>query len=138
MLNERLKWLIQRGVLKKKSIEWVFKRDLISLGEELQYTIELTMEEQRPPLYNALKNQSSALTLMYCIELIESQGSFSLKAFLDRIELEGRGKTHPALLKQPGIMEIRTLLQNITNEGPKIQYLVQLVRQMRDYSQTTE
>ena len=137
MLNERLKWLIQRGVLKKKSIEWVFKRDLISLGEELQYTIELTMEEQRPPLYNALMNQSSALTLMYCIELIESQGSFSLKAFLDRIELEGRGKTHPALLKQPGIMEIRTLLQNITNEGPKIQYLVQLVRQMRDYSQTT-
>jgi ERCC4-related helicase len=138
MLNERLKWLIQRGVLKKKSIEWVFKRDLISLGEELQYTIELTMEEQRPPLYNALTNQSSALTLMYCIELIESQGSFSLKAFLDRIEEEGRGKAHPALLKQQGIMEIRTLLQNMTNEGPKIQYLVQLVKQNRDFSPRTD
>jgi ERCC4-related helicase len=138
MLNERLKWLIIRGVLKKKSIEWVFKRDLISLGEELQYTIELTMEEQRPPLYNALTNQSSALTLMYCIELIESQGSFSLKAFLDRIEEEGRGKAHPALLKQPCIMEIRTLLQNMTNEGPKIQYLVQLVKQMRDFSPRTD
>jgi Fanconi anemia group M protein len=84
MLHEKLRWLIQRGILRKKSLEWVFKRDLISLGEELQYTIELTMEEQRGPLYIALMNQSSALTLMYCLELIESQGSFSLKAFLDR------------------------------------------------------
>lgn len=127
MLNERLRWLIQRGILKKKGIEWVFKRDLIAAGEELQYTIQLTMEEQRAPLYVALVNQSSALTLMYCLELIESQGSFSLKAFLDRIEEEG-GKTHSTLLKQPSIIEIRTLIQSITNEHPKIQYLTQLIK----------
>src|SRR5215204_6011763 len=135
MLHEKLRWLIQRGILKRKSLEWVFKRDLISLGEELQYTIELTMEEQRTPLYIALMNQSSALTLMYCLELIESQGSFSLKAFLDRIEQEEKEKTHSALLKQPGIMEIRAILQNMTNEGPKIQCLLQLVKHSRDYSQ---
>lgn len=135
MLHEKLRWLIQRGILRRKSLEWVFKRDLISLGEELQYTIELTMEEQRAPLYIALMNQSSALTLMYCLELIESQGSFSLKAFLDRIEQEENEKTHSALLKQPGIMEIRAILQNMTNEGPKIQYLLQLMKHNRDYSQ---
>jgi Fanconi anemia group M protein len=135
MLHEKLRWLIQRRILRKKSLEWVFKRDLISLGEELQYTIELTMEEQRAPLYIALMNQSSALTLMYCLELIESQGSFSLKAFLDRIEQEEKEKTHSALLKQPGIMEIRAILQNMTNEGPKIQYLLQLVKHSKDYSQ---
>lgn len=135
MLHEKLRWLIQRGILRRKSLEWVFKRDLISLGEELQYTIELTMEEQRAPLYIALMNQSSALTLMYCLELIESQGSFSLKAFLDRIEQEENEKTHSALLKQPGIMEIRAILQNMTNEGPKIQYLLQLMKNSRDYSQ---
>src|ERR671922_1328885 len=135
MLHEKLRWLIQRGILRKKSLEWVFKRDLISLGEELQYTIELTMEEQRAPLYIALMNQSSALTLMYCLELIESQGSFSLKAFLDRIEQEEKEKTHSALLKQPGIMEIRAILQNMTNEGPKIQYLLQLVKHSKDYLQ---
>lgn len=135
MLHEKLRWLIQRGILRRKSLEWVFKRDLISLGEELQYTIELTMEEQRAPLYIALMNQSSALTLMYCLELIESQGSFSLKAFLDRIEQEENEKTHSALLKQPSIMEIRAILQNMTNEGPKIQYLLQLMKHSRDYSQ---
>ena len=132
MLHERLRWLIQRGVLKKRSVEWVFKRDLISLGEELRYTIELTMAEQRALLYAALANQSTALTLMYCLELIESQGAFSLKAFLNRIEQQEMGKTHPALLKHPNIIEIRTLLDNITNEGPKIRYLLERVMNKGD------
>ena len=132
MLHERLRWLIQRGVLKKRSVEWVFKRDLISLGEELRYTIELTMAEQRAFLYAALANQSAALTLMYCLELIESQGAFSLKAFLNRIEQQEAGKTHPALLKHPNIIEIRTLLDNVTNEGPKIRYLLERVMNKRD------
>ena len=135
MLHEKLKWLIHNGMLRKKSLEWVFKRDLISLGDELRYTIELTMEEQRSILYTALMNQSSALTLMYCLELIESQGSFSLKAFLDRMEQEEKGKTYSAILKHPDIMEIRALLQNMTNEGPKIQYLLQLVKQSKDHPQ---
>ena len=135
MLHEKLKWLIHNGMLRKKSLEWVFKRDLISLGDELRYTIELTMEEQRSMLYTALMNQSSALTLMYCLELIESQGSFSLKAFLDRMDQEEKGKTYSAILKHPDIMEIRALLQNMTNEGPKIQYLLQLVKQSKDHPQ---
>ena len=58
-----------------------FKSDLINLGEEIQYKLELTMEELRGPLYVALMQQSSALTLMYCAELIESQGSPSLESF---------------------------------------------------------
>jgi ERCC4-related helicase len=132
MLHERLRWLIQRGVLKKRSVEWVFKRDLISLGEELRYTIELTMAEQRALLYAALANQSTALTLMYCLELIESQGAFSLKAFLNRIEQQETGRTHPALLKHPNIIEIRTLLDNVTNEGPKIRYLLERVMNKGD------
>src|SRR5918995_546652 len=132
MLHERLRWLIQRGVLKKRSVEWVFKRDLISLGEELRYTIELTMAEQRALVYAALANQSTALTLMYCLELIESQGAFSLKAFLNRIEQQEAGKTHPALLKHPKIIEIRTLLDNVTNEGPKIRYLLERVMNKGD------
>jgi ERCC4-related helicase len=132
MLYEKLKWLIHNGMLRKKSLEWVFKRDLLSLGDELRYTIELTMEEQRSKLYSALKKQSSALTLMYCLELIESQGSFSLRAFLDRMEQEDRGKTYTSILKHPDIMEIRTLLENMTDESPKIQYLLQLVKQNTD------
>jgi ERCC4-related helicase len=138
MLYEKLTWLIHNRMLRKKSLEWVFKRDLLSLGDELRYTIELTMEEQRSTLYAALKIQSSALKLMYCLELMESQGSFSLRAFLDRIEQEDRGKKYTTFLKHPDIMEIRTLLHNMKDESPKIQYLLQLVKQSTAGPQISE
>ena len=40
MLDEKLRWLIQRGIIRKKSIEWIFKRNLIEAGESLRYTLE--------------------------------------------------------------------------------------------------
>jgi Fanconi anemia group M protein len=88
------------------------------------------MEEQRAPLHIALMNQSSALTLMYCLELMGSQGSYSLKAFLDRMEEDG-GKTHSLLLKDPRIIEIKLLIAGITKEHPKIQRLVELIKEHR-------
>ena len=126
MLQERIKWLIRNGLI-MKGIKWVFKRDLIELGEALRYKLELTMEEQRGLLYIAILNQSSALTLMYCLELIESQGSYSLKAFLDRIDEDG-SNAHSLLLKDPRMMEIKTLVEGIVKEHPKILHLLQLVK----------
>jgi Fanconi anemia group M protein len=127
MLDERLRWLIQRGIIRRRGIDWIFKRDLIETGESLRYALELTMEEQRGPLYIALRNQSSALTLMYCLELMGSQGSYSLGAFLDRIEKD-EGKVHSTLLKDPRIMEIKVLVSKIAKEHPKIERLVELVK----------
>src|SRR5215210_4336354 len=126
MLQERIKWLIRNGLI-MKGIKWVFKRDLIELGEALRYKLELTMEEQRGLLYIAILNQSSALTLMYCIELIESQGSYSLKAFLDRIDEDG-SNAHTLLLKDPRMMEIETLVEGVVKEHPKILHLLQLIK----------
>jgi ERCC4-related helicase len=128
MLEDKLQFLIERGLLRKKQLQWIFKSDLISLGEELQYRLELTMEELRGPLYAALMHQSSALTLMYCAELIESQGSPSLKAFLERVENDG-GKAHQSLLNDNRIKEIQTLLNSLRIEHPKTTYLVELLKQ---------
>jgi Fanconi anemia group M protein len=89
MLDDKLRWLIQHGYLRsKRDIRWIFKRDLIDAGAEIRYNLELSQEELRASLYFALMQQSSALTLLYCVELIESQGSYSLKVFLDRTESE--------------------------------------------------
>jgi Fanconi anemia group M protein len=126
MLEEKIKWLIRNGLL-SRSIKWIFKKDLIELGEALRYKLELTMEEQRGLLYIAILNQSSALTLMYCVELIESQGSYSLKAFLDRIDEDG-SNAHTFLLKDPRMMEIKTLVEGIVKEHPKILHLLQLIK----------
>ncbi|AFU58890.1 putative ATP-dependent RNA helicase [Candidatus Nitrososphaera gargensis Ga9.2] len=128
MLDERLKWLVQRGLLgKKKDTRWIFKRDLIEAGEALRYRLELTMEEQRGPIYVAIMNQSAALTL-YCLELIESQGAHSLRAFFERIEEEG-GRAHAALLKDPKIMEVRALVEKAPVEHPKARRIVELVKE---------
>ena len=128
MLEDKLQFLIERGLLRKKHLQWIFKSDLISLGEELQYKLELTMEELRGPLYAALMHQSSALTLMYCAEPLESQGSPSLKAFLERVENDG-GKAHQSLLNDNRIKEIQTLLNSLKIEHPKTTYLIELLKQ---------
>jgi ERCC4-related helicase len=128
ILEDKLQYLIERGLLRKKHHKWIFKRELINLGEEIRYRLELTMEELRGSLYAALMRQSSALTLMYCAELIESQGIASLKAFLKRIEEDG-GKTHQSLLNDNRIKEIQTLVNNLKVEHPKTTYLVKLLKE---------
>lgn len=135
ILEEKLRFLIERGLVRKKNPNWVFKRDLINLGEEIQYKIELTMEELRGPLYSALMQQSSALTLMYCAELIESQGSQSLRDFLNRIENDG-GKAHLSLLNDRRIKEIRTFINALKLDHPKMTYLIHLLKQ--HYSRSDE
>ena len=126
MLDEKIKWLVQHRLLRKDP-RWIFKRDLINVGDQIRYNLELTMEEQRGPLYVALMQQASALSLMYCSELIESQGSYSLKAFLDRIEEEG-GKSHQTLLNDPRIKEIKTLVNRLTTQHPKLMYITDHLR----------
>ncbi|MGC2425783.1 MAG: helicase-related protein [Nitrososphaeraceae archaeon] len=128
MLEDKLQFLIKKGLLRKKHPKWIFKSDLLKLGEEIQYKINITIDELRGPLYAALMQQSSALTLMYCAELIESQGSQSLKSFLERIERDG-GKAHRSLLNDNRIKEVQTLLNSLKIEHPKTRYLVDLLKQ---------
>ena len=128
MLEDKLQVLIKRGLLIKKHPKWIFKSDLLKLGEEIRYKINSSQEELRGPLYSALMQQSSALTLMYCAELIESQGSQSLKAFLERIERDG-GKAHQSLLNDNRIKEIQALLNSLKIDHPKTKYLVELLNQ---------
>ncbi len=149
ILHEKIRWLIQHRILSQKDPRWIFKRNLIDAGDQIRYNLELTMEEERGPLYVALMQQSSALSLMYCTELIESQGSYSLKAFLDRIEEEGHGvasgagsggssKSHQSILNDSRIKEVRTLVSNLTTEHPKINYIVNLLRNRYHSSNFTQ
>ncbi|HEU5460855.1 MAG TPA: helicase-related protein [Nitrososphaeraceae archaeon] len=126
MLQEKLRWLIIRGLIKKNNIDYVFKRDLLELGEILQRNLKFTLNEEKGPLYLALLNQSAALSLMYCIELIEGQGPFSLKTFIKRME-SSEGKAHSLILKDPRMKDIFKLLKNVT-EHPKLIYILDLCK----------
>ena len=126
MLQEKLRWLIFRGLIKKNNIDYVFKRDLLELAEILQRNLKFSLNEEKGPLFLALLNQSAALSLMYCIELIESQGPFSLKTFIKRME-SSEGKAHSLILKNPRMKDILNLLENIT-EHPKLTYILNLCK----------
>ena len=126
MLQEKLRWLIFRGLIKKNNIDYVFKRDLLELAEILQRNLKFSLNEEKGPLFLALLNQSAALSLMYCIELIESQGPFSLKTFIKRME-SSEGKAHSLILKDPRMKDILNLLENIT-EHPKLTYILDLCK----------
>jgi Fanconi anemia group M protein len=143
MLNDKLRWLFQHRLLRKRGgIRWIFKRDLIDIGAEIRYNLELSQEETRASLYFALMQQSLALTLLYCVELIESQGAASLRAFLDRIEKDsntfnsnssntrggGSSKAQKSLINDPRIKEIRTLINTLKIEHPKVKCLVEILR----------
>ena len=126
MLQEKLRWLIFRGLIKKNNTDYVFKRDLLELAEILQRNLKFSLNEEKGPLFLALLNQSAALSLMYCIELIESQGPFSLKTFIKRME-SSEGKAHSLILKNPRMKDILNLLENIT-EHPKLIYILDLCK----------
>ncbi|MGN6632476.1 MAG: helicase-related protein, partial [Nitrososphaeraceae archaeon] len=130
MLDEKIKWLIQHKLLLRKNARWIFKRDLINVGEQIRNNLEITSEQERRPLYIALMQQSLALSLMYCSELIESQGSYSLKAFLDRIEDVGEvgRKSHQSLMKDTRIKEIQTLVNKLAIDHPKLRYIVSILK----------
>ncbi|MGZ5550140.1 MAG: helicase-related protein [Nitrososphaeraceae archaeon] len=126
MLQEKLRWLIFRGLIKKNNTDYVFKRDLLELAEILQRNLKFALNEEKGPLYLALLNQSAALSLMYCIELIESQGPFSLKTFIKRME-SSEGKAHSLILKDSRMKDIFKLLENVT-EHPKLIYILDLCK----------
>jgi ERCC4-related helicase len=141
MLNDKLRWLFKHDLLRKRGgIRWIFKRDLIDIGAEIRYNLELSQEETRASLYFALIQQSLALTLLYCVELIESQGSTSLNAFLDRIEKDcntfsssntrsgGSSKAQKSLINDSRIKEVRTLISTLKTEHPKIECLIGILR----------
>ena len=130
MLDEKLNWLNSRNILRKNS-KWIFKRDLISLGEQLRAKLNITLEEDRRSIYYALMQQSIALSLMYCIELVESQGFPSLGTFLGRSRPE-ESKSHKILLGDNRIKEIKRLMENLQMDHPKVQYLLKILKERHD------
>jgi ERCC4-related helicase len=125
MLDEKLDWLMKKKII-TKSRKWIFKRDLISLGDELRRTLTTISEERRSSFYFAITQQSNALSIMYCIELMESQGFDSLSTFLNRIREEG-GKSHKILLGDNRMIEIRRLVEHLQKEHPKINHLIKIL-----------
>jgi len=124
MLNGRLSWLRQMGFVRKK-LEYVGRRDLLELGEELRYRLEETTEEGRGPVYSAIVAQSASLTLFHALELLETQGILTLISFLRRVEQQAREKrSYRSIISDTQYVEFKSLLEkNKQLEHPKVHLL---------------
>ena len=127
MLNDRIGWLRSKGYI-KGNFDQVTRKQLIVLGAELRYNAELSIEEERGPIYLAIMQQSSALTLFHMLELLETQGAYTLKAFLERMESDGK-RSHSALMREGMYGRLLELLNNESIfEHPKVDLLKQVVK----------
>ena len=130
LIDDKIKWLIDNNFIKKKKVENVYRKDLLNLGNYLKTEITQTNNNKNFFLFAALKYQSMSMILLYCRDLIESQGSFSLKKFFDKFQNDIPNRTYLELLFDPNIQKIIEILKNekILFSHPKISNLISIVK----------
>ena len=77
-------------------------------------------------IFAALTLQSQAISLLHGIELLETQGSENLKAYLTRMS-ENPKRTVKSLLKDQRIQHARDLTFNLNEAHPKLSVVSSLV-----------
>lgn len=130
MLDRRVNWLFHNGIIKRNPA-YVTRRTLIEAGEQLRYVLEgESIEEERGRIFTAIINQSLALTLFHMFELLETQGIHTLKAFLEKVDLEKEEKhSYAVLLNDPEYRQFKTMVEATSLEHPKAEMLKQIVKE---------
>jgi len=124
ILWERLKRLHSVGVV-KKYLRYVTRRDLLEAGENLRKQVEIVPETERGPLYGAIMLQAASLTIFHALELLETQGTYSLTRFLERVEKNSRQKkSYRNIINDPKYHLLKNHLNKIGSlNHPKISAL---------------
>ena len=129
MLDKRLNWLYSKGIIGRKP-EYVTRKNLIEAGDELRYILEESIEEEREQIFMAIVNQSLALTLFHMLELLETQGLYTLRRFLEKVERERREKhSYAILVSDPEYRMLRAAVDGAQAEHPKALLLEQVVKE---------
>jgi Fanconi anemia group M protein len=124
ILWERLKRLHSLGVV-KKYLRYVTRRDLLEAGENLRKQVEIASETEKGPLYGAIMLQAASLTIFHALELLETQGTYSLNRFLERVEKNSRQKkSYGNIINDPKYHLLKNHLNKIGSlTHPKISAL---------------
>ncbi len=133
LINDNISWLIHNRFIRKKKVEGVYRKDLLSLGDYIKS--KLDSKNMNFFLLTALKFQSLSLILLYCRDLVESQGSFALKKFLDNAKDNSESKTYQELFLDSRIKEVIKILKDHNNEPPpKLTKVLSVVSQFLDFN----
>ncbi|HEV2428323.1 MAG TPA: helicase-related protein [Thermoplasmata archaeon] len=105
------------------------KRDLLTLGERLHREVAASKRSSdgaRPGLWAAVTAQAAAMKGLHALELVETQGVESFRAYLERQAELRPSPAQRAFLHDPDIVEARQRLRGLSLEHPKIEKAVEL------------
>jgi Fanconi anemia group M protein len=129
LLEKRLNKLRFGGYIRRGN-RYVSRRELVSLGHQLRYRLEMSIEEERGRLFNAIRNQSLSMTIYHMLGLLETQGIIILKGFMDQVEEEKAAKSsYRVLVKEPEYLALRELVNRAQVEHPKAELLKEIVEE---------
>jgi Fanconi anemia group M protein len=117
----------------------VTRRDLLEAGENLRKRLEEVSNSEKGPLYSAIMLQAASLTTFHALELLETQGIYSLNRFLERVEKNSKQKkSYRNLINDPNYRTLRNRLTKIGGlNHPKVLALREEVRShLRNNPQT--
>lgn len=130
-LKERVVFLKQQGVL-RSGIRRPSRKALLEVAQKLQ--ARARREADVPPeVYAALSVQAQAMKLLHAIELAETQGAESFRAFVDQMRKEAKtskaSKATQRLANDPKVREAYEIAKHDVRENPKLGRTTVLVRE---------
>jgi len=129
MLMKRVKRLQSVGILSGRKPMYVTRRDLVTVNQDLHRRIT---SGEGGFLYKTKVETTVALSIMHMIELIETQGPETLKAFIEkslyRMASEG-SKGHKSIMNDPIFLQAKQELRDCySTQNPKIAELTKALR----------
>lgn len=116
------------GIIYQKP-RYATRRGVIDAGRELRVMLEESAEEERGRIFMAIVNQALALTLFHMLELLETQGFWTLKIFLNKVTKERKEKrSYAILVNEPEYQKVRSSIDTFQIEHPKLGLIKQIIR----------
>ena len=126
-LKERLEKLKKWGVLQRKDLSFVNKKDLLSLQAQLR--ARAASGERDFVLWNAISITAEIMKISHALELLETQGIVSLYNYLKKIQVESASTKVKAVKNIVKDLNFRSALiktENLYNEGVQHPKLIEL------------
>jgi len=130
ILEHRIAELQKLGFIRRKQSRGMTKTEIL----ELRRAIEAQLAKQKhADLYKALSLLAEVLKIRHAIDLIETEGVFALKRYLERLRNEALSKdgskASKRLLKDDRFVKVLNQISSYRGEHPKLAALIQILKE---------
>lgn len=126
ILQERVRKLQRSGFLVHRGAARVGKGDLLEAGDAIRRRLA---RRRAGYLFGAMGNVGVAIQAYHCLELLETQGTAPLRAYLEKLQLRERpGRSERAFLKDPRLAKALASLDGSAPSHPKLAALVRVLQ----------